>query len=197
MSEVLDSTGERDRIYYANAVDLVKLSLNDLLQAIDCIVIWTDHHGEVLEYAYRFRIRALLRTGGSAEDCRALEDHLARVVHDGRKDTLNSLDRPYHALWTNHREMLEDRIAEIESGPEIAKEILATYDDAQEIFTAVRLTKRRGELISREELVELTHIDGGRLAHLVDMMVSNELLAIDKHGGIHLGENGIQIASIT
>jgi len=86
-----------------------KASLDALYDAIREIETWTDDEAGFVDGIYMARTEDLIRHTNLETAKRAgdLQDHIARVSHDGVRDQLNALNEPYAARWQVYTDLLE------------------------------------------------------------------------------------------
>ena len=144
-------------------------SLDALLEAVRAIEKWDDRHGQVLDHIYRQRLIKLIRTGAPVNDLRALNEHLTRAAHPRRLKQLNNLDRPYGARWTVYQDILESRIAALDSNA--PKQLLKRAHVLEILNLLVDGSVRTQGDIKRE-----LDLLPANLTRILNMMESNELI---------------------
>lgn len=145
------------------------VALDALLETVKVIDRWEDRHGQVLDHIYRQRLIKLIRTGAPVNDLRALNEHLARVAHPRRLKQLDSLDRAYGARWTAYQDIMESRIAALESN---APKQLLKRAHVLEILNMVvdGSVRTQGDIKRKLDLLP------ANLTRILNMMESNELI---------------------
>ena len=143
--------------------------LNALLETVKGIDRWEDRHGQVLDHIYRQRLIKLIRTGAPVNNLRALNEHLARVAHPRRFKQLDSLDRPYGARWTGYQDILESRIAALESN---APKQLLKRAHVKEILNMLI----DGSVRTQSDIKTKLKLQPANLTRILNMMESNELI---------------------
>lgn len=89
--------------------------LEDIDVAVGRISKWLPRHAEVLDYLYQRWGTALLETASDVTDIEPLASHLRRVAHSRRRDVLNCLGKAYADRWQFLADLLERRLAALES----------------------------------------------------------------------------------
>lgn len=160
--------------------DLNQLALHAepaaLLQAVEKIDAWSDRHGEVLDYIYRYRLTRLLVYRAGTGELAELNDHLARVAHDLRREALAKLTVDYHARWNGYRDILEHRLAALEDTR--AGQIAGRYVHVAAILREVTT----GGGLSQKQLQEKLDLGKANLSRILDLMEANELIHRRKVG---------------
>lgn len=151
-------------------------TLDELRATADNIAAWDERQSEVLDFIYRYRLIRLLTNRAAPSELQALNDHLARVAHDGRQTALDTLSIPYHARWTAYREILEDRIAALESS--VAEEVVNGYAHVADILALV--TQQDG--IGQQQIQQKLKLGKVNLSRILNLMEAQELIARRKSG---------------
>ncbi|GAB6040608.1 helix-turn-helix transcriptional regulator [Endothiovibrio diazotrophicus] len=157
-------------LVYCDPAELADHADFDTLErAIDALDSWEARPAEVLDFVYRSRLIRLLQERAPLERLRELNDHLGRVAHRGRRAVLDALEPPYHARWTTYREILEDRIAALDSA---ASDRLLDYAHVAEALASIG---EAGE-IGQKKLGEALGLSKPNLTRVLKLMEANELI---------------------
>ena len=170
-----------------------KANLRDLLETVRGIKQWEKRHAEVLDTIYRYRLVRLVRLRGTEENAeeqlKALLDHLDRVTHPSRMNSLEALDKCYGSRWLAYLDILEDRLAASQSP---IPSILLTRAHVPQILEMVA----DDEPVSISEIRRRLNLKSANLTRILDMMEANELIereAAGKEKLLRLGMNGLKL----
>ncbi len=148
-------------------------TLGDLWETIRGTISWTEREAEVLDFIYRFRLIRLLRTRAHSAavraDLRALHEHLEGVVHPVRSEALNHLEKPYAARWAAYREIVENRLAAIES-PAPASFLNRAH--VREILVLIR----QGRVRNQHEIEQTLDLKAPNVTRILKIMEVHEII---------------------
>ncbi len=140
----------------------------------------------MLDYIYRYRLIRMIRNRAPAEDLRALNEHIRRVLPPSRIEELDRLERPYRERWRVYSDILEARIHSLTS-------------EAPEKVLERKHVRRVLELVAAGPLerAALKQALGGigepNLTRILKLMEANELIEgrrLGREKRYHLGPNG-------
>lgn len=150
--------------------------LDQLLAAVRAIESWQERQAQVLDYIYRFRLIRAIARRAPADQLRALNAHLARVAHPRRQAALDTLDAPYFARWNTYRQILEDRLAVLDS--DIPQRLLARSRVAE----ILDLVAAKPEGVTQQTIKSRLSLGAANLTRILAMMEANELIERRKIG---------------
>ncbi len=145
---------------------------DDLWQTVRGIEIWQERQAEVLDFIYRFRLIALIRSRDDAEESvkklKMLGSHLDRVTHPERCKALNALSRHYGERWIAYQNLVEQRIAVLEAA---TPETLLNRAHVKEILRLVLDGPR-----SQKDIEGELGLKPPNAVRILKMMEANELI---------------------
>lgn len=135
-------------------------TLDELWSAIRAVRAWSEEVAQLVDFAFQERcVRLLGRQQGAIEgDADALSDLIERTAHDGDRDALDALERPYAARWRLMAELVQRFALRLE----VPRSVLARKHVA-ELLVALH---RAGGRLPQRELAPIIGNEGQRSATL-------------------------------
>lgn len=150
-------------------------SLDDLSAAIAKLSAWDERSATVLDFIYRTRlVNALLARRGEA-DLLALSRHLARVTNPLQQTGLSQLSQNYVARWQAYRDLLEGRIAGLNT--QSVDDVLARTH-VREILQALA----SGQIATQEQLRQRFKLQKANATRILNLMETAGLIIRERHG---------------
>ncbi|MCP4118449.1 MAG: hypothetical protein GY737_24240 [Desulfobacteraceae bacterium] len=149
------------------------VSIDDLTETVIKIDAFEERQAQVLDYIYRQRLIRLVCTAkrgqSTVKDLRTFAEHMDKVTLPVRIKKLDHLDKPYGARWTAYLEILESRLAALESD---APYHLMNRKNVKEIL---ELILEKGT-VSRKQIKETLNLKPANLTRILNMMETSELI---------------------
>lgn len=154
-------------------------SIDDLTETVMNTDTWEERQAQVLDYIYRQRLVRLIRTAKRGEstlkELRAFAEHLDKTTHPSRIKKLHNLTKPYGARWVAYLDILESRVAALESD---APDHLMNRKNVKDILALIL----ENETVSRKHIREKLNLQPANLTRILNMMEASELIESRKVG---------------
>jgi DNA-binding transcriptional ArsR family regulator len=144
-------------------------TLKDLLETVRVIDSWEERQAEVLDFIYRLRVVRLIRSKADSDALIEMIRHLDKVTHPRRVSQLNGLKKAYGDRWMAYMDILDTRLAALQSG--VPARLLARRN----VREILELVLARGE-IRRSEIGEAFNLKPANLTRILNMMAAAELI---------------------
>ncbi len=154
-------------------------SMDDLTETVLRIDAWDDRQAQVLDYVYRQRLIRLItsakRGNAASNELSAFARHLDKTTHPVRIKRLDGLDKPYKERWTAYLDIVESRLAALESD---VPDHVMNLKNVREILTLVF----EQESVSRKTIKDRFNLQPANLTRILNMMEASDLIVCQKVG---------------